>query len=104
MTAAQITPTPQKTVDIFGHKVSVKLDENLLSDRGLYGEWCYRDLSIFINGTSVTTVKEQSLLHEIFEAVNEIHELELDHHKIKTLTSAMYQILRSNENLFEKVP
>jgi hypothetical protein len=96
-------PKLTKLINIGGHKVSVFTDEHLLADRGNYAEWCYRDLSIVINGTSPPTVRKQSLLHETIEAINEIHELNLSHNKIKTLTSALFQVLNDNSEFFNEV-
>lgn len=93
----------QKTLNIGGHVITVQFDENLLSDREHYGEWCYRDLSIIINGTSNQTVRQQTLLHEIVEAINELNELGLEHDKIQTLSTALFQVLKHNEDLFGKV-
>ena len=76
----------------------------------ILGPFVSQVLSIFgyttgsvINKSSHLSVRQQTLLHEVFEAINEIHELDLDHYKIKTLTAAMFQILMDNKDLFEKV-
>jgi len=95
--------TTVKTIEIGGHKVSVQLDDNLLTDRGHYGEWCYRDLSIILNKNSGTTVRHQTLLHEIIEAVNDLNELDLKHPTIQTLAASLYQVLAKNPDIFKDV-
>ena len=98
-----IIPPTQRTIEISGHKIAVQLDDHLLSDRSHYGEWCYRDLSIIIDKTSDATVRKQTLLHEVIEAINELHELDLEHNKIQTLATSLFQVLATNTDIFEKV-
>lgn len=44
--------------------------------------------------------KEETLLHEVIEMINKMCELDLDHHKMTTLSSTIYQVLSDNNLSF----
>jgi len=85
------------TLKILGHFVEVYEDDNLINDRSAYGEWIYRKLYIAIDGSTVRPVQQEKLWHEIIEAINEMDELNLNHHQIQSLATALYQITNDND-------
>lgn len=52
---------------------------------------------IAINSELTDNVKESTLLHEILEAINFNHQLELTHSTIMTLEATLYQVLKDNK-------
>jgi hypothetical protein len=52
---------------------------------------------IKINDEQCQSKSEETLCHEIMEAINEANELKLPHHKIQTIGSMLHQILKDND-------
>lgn len=57
--------------------------------------------TITINLDLCEAKREEALIHEIFEIINEAHEMKLPHSKIMTLGTSMHQILIDNPRIFE---
>jgi len=55
------------------------------------------DEKIVINSELTENVKESTLLHEIIEAINFNHQLELPHSTIMTLEATLYQVIKDNK-------
>ena len=54
---------------------------------------------ILINSSIVKELQETTLIHEIIEALNYHLELNLEHNKITSLESGLYQVLKDNKLL-----
>lgn len=81
------------------YDVEVKIEEHLAIDRKNGGEWHPRDLKILLDA-SLTKRHGEILLHEIIEAVCDIYDLEIEHHQMMVLSSALYQALKDNKIIF----
>lgn len=64
------------------------------------GETIYNPAVVNINSRQSQDKQELALVHEIFEIINEAHELKLPHNKIMTLGSVIHQVLKDNPELF----
>ena len=69
---------------------------------GRYGECDSTRVEIRLDADSATQRQEQTLIHELFEAVNFEFAVGLKHHQIELLEVAMCQIVRDNPRLFER--
>ena len=92
-----------KTLKIGGLVFEVKIEHGVVAGRedvalGL----CDTNLCVIkIDKVLGQSLKESVLLHEILEAINAMHELQLPHNAITTLETALYQILKDNRLLKE---
>lgn len=86
------------SIRIAGHEYTVTYDKEEHVD--WMGLCINNEEHIKIN-TNGAPYGEQlaSLLHEIIEAINYRYEMDLEHHKIMTLETALYQILVDNPQL-----
>ena len=48
-------------------------------------------------------IAKATLLHEIIEAIDSENELKLKHHKIQSLATQLYQVIKDNPEMFESV-
>jgi len=54
------------------------------------------ELTILLADNMGGQMRETTLIHEIFEAINFLFEIDLEHNKISTLEAAWYQVLKDN--------
>ncbi len=89
-----------KKIIIAGHEINVILEksEGRFASAGDYCAW-NNTMHINMEGTS-ESVRAESLLHEIIEAINLDNELNLEHPKITTLASQLFAVLRNNKLRF----
>lgn len=88
---------PQK-VKIGGHYYAVKHVENL-NDPNDHCGFCKlvaNEILINKNGQAQSQ-QEETLIHEIMEAINYNYELKLEHRQITIIASAFYQVLKDNK-------
>lgn len=64
------------------------------------GQMDYFKGQIWIRESIGDNMKESVLLHEILEAINEAHELNLKHSQITSLEHALYQVIKDNNIVF----
>jgi hypothetical protein len=63
---------------------------------------CYpAKLKIWLEKNASHQLHEQTLLHEVIEAINKHNDLQLSHQTISTLGECLYQVLKDN-GLMEK--
>ncbi len=86
-----------------GQRVNIAFSPTLLTDRSECG--VYHDARMVINLAEELPPEkaEQIFLHEIVEAINESHELNLPHRTICTLSQSLYQVLADNCLRFGRV-
>lgn len=85
---------------IAGQYFDIKLSKGLNSSEDLGITNTTRNF-IAINGSSeiCKTQQESTLIHEIFEAINIMYELGLNHYQISILETSFYQVLSDNNML-----
>jgi hypothetical protein len=93
-----------KKVKILGFDYKVRLhDTDDKEQNGAVLGYCdfYRS-RITVNSDMSEQQQVATFIHEILEAVNHHTELSLEHNKIKTLETAIYQVLNDNGFFKEK--
>ena len=89
-----------KKIKIGGFDYDIILD-NLLRKAGneypgTHSQW---EQKIFISNDQHQQQQEESLIHEIIEAINRGNDLKMEHPTISTLSYALYQVLKDNNLL-----
>ena len=93
-----------KMLNITGLEYNVEQKPGLAANRNLFGEISFMEQVISIDSSLKEDKQHETLLHEIIEALNNHHELELEHHKISTLAVGLFQVLRDNGLRFDDSP
>lgn len=87
-------------IKIGGLELQVEQVPGLAANRDRFGEFSSMEQKISIDASLPQSKKEETLLHEIMEALNNCYELELEHEKITILGFALYQVLKDNKLYF----
>lgn len=87
-------------IKIGGMTYSVTLNPALSAERRVFGELCPLTQKINIEANATEDQKEEVLLHEIIEAINNHCELSLEHNQIQTLGFMLHQVLKENRLTF----
>lgn len=85
------------SLKIGGLTIKVEQVNNLASNRDKFGEFSFIEQKITIDGSLPEDKKEETLLHEIIEALNGYYSLNLEHDKISVLGFALHQVLKENK-------
>lgn len=84
-------------IKIAGYKVKVMRDDKLIPNESRLGEYSPFEQRISIASNLTKQQKDETLIHEILEAINDIYELGLDHdEQLCKLSVALHQILVDN--------
>jgi len=68
-----------------------RIEEDGVSDMGTQ----YTPIQkMWIDNTYHKQQQEETFLHKIIEAINDSYELNLEHHKICTLSNLLYQVIK----------
>ena len=89
------------TIKIMGHVYKEELSEKLVLERNSCGTCCPNTLVIKICSSIPTSRKEETRIHEIFEALRFHLEIDLPHDKLSALSEAWYLVLKENPQLFK---
>ena len=84
-------------IKVGGLTIKVEERNNLASNRDKFGEFSFMEQKITIDESLPQDKKEETLLHEIVEAINGYYSLNLDHEVITTLGFGLYQVLKDNK-------
>jgi len=84
---------------IGGFEVAVKLKNDLVIDRRHGGEYCPKNLTIYLD-PALERRHGEILLHEIIEAICDAYDVEIEHHYVMILGRALYQVLKDNDLRF----
>jgi len=83
--------------------IAVNRDPFLMASREAYGEYHPSKLEIVLD-TNLNKQKEgETLLHEMLEAIDAIYDIELDHHKLSLMATALHQVVIENPNIFKEL-
>ena len=85
------------SLKIGGLTIKVGEKNNLSSNRDRFGEISFMEQKIIIDSSLPEDKKQETLLHEIIEALNGYFSLDLDHEVITTLGFGLYQVLKDNK-------
>jgi len=84
------------TLTIDGKTFRVELRDDRDGETTSYGTCRVGTQHIWVSSNICPEQQAATLLHEVIEAINTEHELNLDHSAICTLETALYQVLVSN--------
>mgnify|MGYP003395443115 CR=1 FL=1 len=82
-------------LDLYGFKYRVLFDVSV-DDHGISGEFRQRRSEIAINPRVSKQEQEETLLHEIIEALNEFGCFDFEHETISRLSHGLFQIFKTN--------
>lgn len=87
----------EKEIKIAGYRVKILIDKKLMGNEARLGEYSPFEQRIKIASGLTKQQKDETLIHEILEAINDIYELGLDHNEqLCKLSVALHQILVDN--------
>jgi len=89
------------SVKVGGLIIKVEQKNNLASNRDKFGEFSFMEQKITIDESLPQDKKEETLIHEILEALNGYYALNLEHDKISVLGFGLYQVLKENKLYFQ---
>lgn len=90
-----------KFVTINGCKIPIKFVKHLLRDYSRYGEYSTTEMVINIDADLSIQRQEITLMHEILEAIKDIHDLDIDHELIQPIATGFYEVFKKNQIKFE---
>jgi hypothetical protein len=85
-----------KHINLGGHEIRIEPQPGL-AKLGECGHFEMGSLIIRIDTDMPETLVQETLLHEIVEAINALYELELAHRTIQILGTALHQALASEK-------
>lgn len=80
---------------ILGYEIPVKSVPDHLGSQNM-GQWSILKKHIIIDEALAPNVRDETVLHEVIEAINQICDLRLEHPKISTLSAVLHQVLVDN--------
>ncbi len=86
---------PEK-VKIGGLIFDVNYD-SIAADRDVFGEISFMQQKITIDSGIKPDKQEETLIHEIVEAINSSYAIGLEHDKLTVLAYALHQVLKDND-------
>ena len=91
-------------IKIAGYQIEVKTVPNLAADTRQIGQYSHRFQEIRIDAGSTEQQKNETLIHEILEAVDCIYDLNLDHdNQLCKLSVILHQIITDNKELISNI-
>ena len=88
-----IMPTIPRSITLNGLTVETEYNENLLSDRERFAEFCPRTLKITLAKNLSDQRAQLSYCHEIVESIKSIYALDLKETEIQALGLAFHELL-----------
>ena len=88
-----------KSIKIAGLRYDVAAVDNLILERGNFGECNVQKQTITLDKGNRTDKQKETLLHEMLEAMNTHYNIDLSHHQLSLVSVAMTAALLDNENL-----
>lgn len=89
-----------KEIKIAGYLISIKKDGNMLGNQSRIGEYSHFEQKIVLAEGLTEQQQNETLIHEILEAIDAIYELGLDHdEQLSKLSVIIHQIIQDNKTL-----
>lgn len=79
-------------IRIGGHVITIEEQKNFARDHNNFGEWQPIPLKIIIDADLPESLKNETIMHEILEAVTQLYDIDIKHHKLEVLAVVLYQI------------
>ena len=88
-------------IKIGGYEIKIEEDEKILTNESRIGEYSPIEQKIKLYPGLTEQQKNETLIHEVLEAINDIYELDLDHDgQLCKLSVVIHQIIADNQKLF----
>lgn len=87
---------PQK-LKVLAHTYTVNESNEPQLGRGTSGSCCSNLLKIELDSSMPQTRKEETFLHEIFEALIYHLDIKIEHTDLSALSEGLYTVMRDNE-------
>lgn len=85
-------------IKIGGYQVSIEESDKILANESRIGEYSPFEQKITLATGLTEQQKNETLIHEILEAINDFYELNLDHdEQLCKLSVVIHQILTDND-------
>lgn len=84
-------------IKIGGFIIKVKEAKDLLVERDHLGEYHPKYQVIYIDEDHTDQQKEETFIHELFEAIDSIYNIQLNHDKLTLLATVFHQVLKDND-------
>lgn len=81
------------SITLFGFEIKTVYSPTLLMDRGIYGEYCSRTMTITIDSNLSDQRKALNYCHELVEAVRDINHLDMEEREVQAMGLALYQVI-----------
>lgn len=91
------------SIKIGGYDIEVKLVDNLRTDRSAWGMYDPHQKTISLDPTLCDQQLFGTLIHEVLEAIIEIHDIEHldeDHRALTQLAEGFHQVIKDNKEMF----
>jgi len=91
-----------RKIKIAGYQVKVQESAHLLDNYNCFGEYSPTTQTIKLDARLTRQQKEETLMHELLEAINSIYDLNLDHdNQLCKLSVVLHQVIKDNKGLFD---
>lgn len=89
-------------IKVGGFIINVLKKPDLMVERNHLGEYHSKYQEIHIEQSSTKQQMEETLLHEIMEAINYHYNLSLEHEKLSLIATVLHQVVKDNPELFKE--
>jgi len=87
-------------IKIAGFVIDIKMDKNILVERGHIGEYAPKYQEIRIAEGLTEQQQKETLIHEVIEAIDSIYSLDLDHdEQLSIISLALHQVFNESHEL-----
>jgi len=88
-------------IKIGGYLVSVDFTNHIMTDRGNIGEYKPRTQTITIDKDCSKQQSEETLIHEILEAITSIYDISIEHKDLSNMATVLHQVIKDNPDIFK---
>lgn len=86
-------------IKLYGHEITIEIDDNLERKTGAYGVFSVNTMTITLDGLVPQSIRLATLIHECMEALNYFSELNLQHNVISSITTGIFALLAENKDI-----
>ena len=90
-----------KTIKLGGNIIEVSYEKDLLANRDCFGEYHVKLFKIVLDKDNHIQQMEETLIHEILEAIISIYDINLEHEKLALLSVVLHQLIKDNPEIFK---
>lgn len=87
-------------IKLGGFEITIRGIKDLVAERECLGEWHPRTQEIWIDSDHTDQQKEETLLHEVMEAICYIYNINIEHRDLSNIATVLHQVIKDNPNIF----